>query len=187
MKNKILIVIAFSLLFSCNRKEKVDVSEEAVLFKITNTKKSEFVKVGNNSRFEFIGTIQNTSEFIFDNVVTDVEIELELENGNLITERDYEKGWDILGGMIDSQTSWKQNESRIIYGLGDDSGISSTYIPDHYFEYPVKKVFAVFKLKAEDLINRTKNENKIIVDVTDKWIEISKKPKKSNVRKTYNN
>lgn len=187
MKNKVLIVIAFSLLFSCNRKEKVDVSEEVVLFKITNIKKSEFVKVGNSNQFKFIGTIQNTSEFIFDKVITDVEIELELENGNLITERDYEKEWATFASMIDSQTSWKQNENRLIKGMGSGSGISSTYIPDHYFEYPVKKVFAVFKLEAEDLINRTKNENKIIVDVTDKWIEISKKPKKSNVRKTYNN
>lgn len=183
MKTKTLLLILPFLITSCKQtEEKSYVKEDNGVFKIIDIKESYFEFVGNNLQYHFKGNIQNTSENIYDEVYTKVEIKLELENGNIITKLDY-NSHIMFSDIGDTQKSWKPNEERYVNGL-TTKGITSDYVPNHYSDYPVKKVYAVLNLDAEDLINRTQNDYELVIDVTDKWN--SKLGKTTNQSSTQN-
>lgn len=88
--------------------------------------------------------------------------------------------WVPLGNL---KKSWKPNEVRII-GQSTHSGVTSDFVPKHYSDYPVKKVYAVLNLDAKNLINRTQNDYELVINVTDKWN--SKLGKTTNQSSTQN-
>lgn len=171
MKKVFLLSMLLTLFVSCNEKERVVNSEkpEKDLFKLGNVDESSFQKIGNKFQYVFKGDVENLSENLFEKVDISLEVEFELENGNRITESDYYDGFSMFGRMMDVQKSWKSEEVRKIDGLGSGGGISSAYIPEHYLDYPIKKVYSIFKFEAQDLINRKQVGDVIIADVTSQW------------------
>jgi len=162
MKAKIKWICIISIFFiqsSCNN------FKQESPFEVVEVSKKLFTYNGSYYLFTFKGSVKNNSVNIYDSVYTMVSIELELENGNIITARDYQSVfWGIDIG--DLEKAWKPNEVRII---GEKKGINSDFIPKQYKEYPVKKVTAVLKFSADDIINRSKNEYYYRLDVTDVW------------------
>lgn len=172
MKKAFLLLMLLTLFLSCNEKGGVGFGkqqEEEEIFKIEKVDESKFKRVGNSFQYVFKGNVENLSENLFEEVHTSLEIEFELENGNRITESDYYDGFSMFGRMMDVQKSWKSEEVRKIDGLGSGGGISSAYIPEHYLDYPIKKVYSIFIFEAQDLINRKQVGDVIIADVTSQW------------------
>jgi len=176
MKKAFLLLMLLTLFLSCNEKGGVGFGkqqEEKEIFKIEKVDESKFKRVGNSFQYVFKGNVENLSENLSENLFEEVhislEIEFELENGNRITESDYYDGFSMFASMGDVQRSWKSKEIRKIDGLGSGGGISSAYIPEHYLDYPIKKVYSVFIFEAQDLINRKQVGDVIIADVTSQW------------------
>ena len=157
------VVVTVNLL-SCNSKGNNSQTEQNNVFKITKITKSGFEKHGNSYKYTFTGEAQNNSTNIYDDVYTTLEVQLELENGSIITERDYQSG--LMTGFGDIEKVWKPNEVRKI---DDHGGLDSDFIPDHYKEYKIKKVIAIFDFDTEDLINHTKNTFADTIDITEQW------------------
>lgn len=168
MKTKINWICGISMFFilsSCNQStSNGDTPEQETPFEVIKINKKSFHSVGNSYQFTFAGEVKNNSTNIYDKVYTMVSIELELENGNVITKSDYDSGlWADFG---DLEKVWKPQEIRKIDERG---GIDSDFLPKRYREYPVKNVTAVFTFISDDLINRNKTDYYYTIDVTDIW------------------
>lgn len=164
MKTQLFILLISLNLFSCNSTGNNSQSEQNKVFTITKITKSSFEKVGNTYQYNFIGEAQNNSANIYDDVYTTLEVQLELENGSVVTQRDYNSG--LMTGFGDIEKVWKPNETRKI---DDHGGLDSDFIPAHYKEYKVKKVIAIFDFDTKDIINHTKNTFTDTIDVTKQW------------------
>ncbi|NIF07097.1 hypothetical protein F3J23_16795 [Chryseobacterium sp. Tr-659] len=158
-----VLLIVLNLL-SCNSKGNNSQPIQTSPFKITKTIKSSFERHGDSYQYNFIGEAQNNSTNIYDDVYSTLEVQLELENGSIITERDYYSG--MFTGFGDTEKVWKPNQMR---KLDDRGGLESDFIPAHYKEYKIKKVVAIFDFKAEDIINHTKDTFTDTIDITKKW------------------
>ncbi|MEC3876028.1 hypothetical protein [Chryseobacterium salviniae] len=164
MKTQLSILLISLNLLSCNSTGKNSQSEQNKVFTITKITKSGFEKVGNSYKYNFTGEAQNNSVNIYDDVYTTLEVQLELENGSIITERDYDSG--LMTGFGDIEKVWKPNETRKI---DDHGGLDSDFIPAHYKEYKVKKVVTIFDFDTKDIINHTNNTFTDTIDVTKQW------------------
>lgn len=158
-----VLLIALNLL-SCNSKGNDSQTIQNSPFKITKTIKSSFERHGDSYKYNFIGEVQNNSTNIYDDVYTTLEVQLELENGSIITERDYDSG--LMTGFGDTEKVWKPNEVRKI---DDHGGLDSDFIPAHYKEYKIKKIVAIFDFSTEDIVNHTKDTFTDTIDITKKW------------------
>jgi len=158
-----VLLIVLNIL-SCNSKGNDSQSIQNSPFKITKTIKSSFERHGDSYKYKFTGEAQNNSTNIYDDVYTTLEVQLELVNGNIITERDYDS--ELMTGFGDTEKVWKPNEVRKI---DDHGGLDSDFIPAHYKEYKIKKVVAIFDFSTEDLLNHTKNTFTDTVDITKQW------------------
>lgn len=156
--------LVLSTTLSCNSKGNDSHPIQKSPFKITKTIKSSFERHGDSYQYNFIGEAQNNSTNIYDDVYSTLEVQLELENGSIITERDYYSG--MFTGFGDTEKVWKPNQVR---KLDDHGGLESDFIPAHYKEYKVKKVVVIFDFKAEDIINHTKDTFTDTIDITKKW------------------
>lgn len=161
-----VLLIVLNLL-SCNSKGNDSLPLQNNPFKITKTIKSSFERHGDSYKYNFIGEAQNNSTNIYDDVYTTLEVQLELENGSIITERDYDSGF--MTGFGDTEKVWKPNEVRKI---DDHGGLDSDFIPAHYKEYRIKKVVAIFDFDTENLLNHTKTTFTDTVDITKQWISL---------------
>jgi hypothetical protein len=160
----VFTVLLTTILLSCYSTGNNSQPEQNKVFTITKITKSGFEKHGNSYKYNFIGEAQNNSTNIYDDVYTTLEVQLELENGSIITERDYQSG--LMTGFGDIEKVWKPNETRKI---DDHGGLDSDFIPAHYKEYKVKKVVAIFDFSTEDIINHTKNTFTDTIDITKQW------------------
>jgi hypothetical protein len=160
-----LFFLSITLNFlSCNSKENNSQYPQNNPFKIIKITKSGFEKHGDSYQYNFIGEAKNNSSNIYDDVYTTLEVQLELDNGSVITQRDYDSG--LMTGFGDIEKVWNPNETRKI---DDHGGLDSDFIPAHYKEYKVKKVVAIFDFDTENLINHTKNTFTDTVDITKQW------------------
>ncbi|WBV59893.1 hypothetical protein PFY12_12670 [Chryseobacterium camelliae] len=160
----IFVLLIVLNLLSCNSKENNSQPNQTNLFKITKITKSGFERFGDSYKYNFIGEARNNSINIYDEVYTTLKVQLELENGSIITERDYDSG--LMTGFGDIEKVWKPNEVRKI---DDHGGLDSDFIPAHYKEYKIKKVVAIFDFDTEDLTNHTKNTSFDTLDITKQW------------------
>lgn len=180
MKIKFCAVLSLLLLIiSCNQK---DNNTDSIFQEVSRTK-SQFDKVGIYYKYLYKGDIKNISSNILDKVVTTVEVEFLLENGNVITQKDYQTVFPTSG--MDFKYSWKPNEimsidddeeknSRLLYPLsypdGDKgTGLSSGYIPSRYKDYPIKRVLAILYFETTDVVNQKENTYQNIIDITEEW------------------
>lgn len=161
---KLIILSVASSILSCNHKESAPQDEKDKIFEISKIVKSGFKKHGNSYKYTFIGEARNNSSNVYDDVYTTLEVQLELDNGSIITKQDYDSGF--MTGVGDTEKVWKPNEVRKI---DDHEGLDSDFIPVHYREYKVKKVVAVFDFDTEDLLNHTKNTFTDTIDITKQW------------------
>ena len=175
--SKLSLSALLLLTFSCKNPTKTDdeiMIHEEKTFSETKIQVSKFKRVGNSFQYCFKGDAKNLSSNIFDKVyVTIDDVELILENGNVITEKDYQSAVSFTTGFGDLEKSWKPNEIRKI-GSGSIDILNSDYIPDHYKDYPIVKVNAIIKYSCQDLINRTELEYFSSVDITNIWKECKK-------------
>ncbi|MDR6546675.1 hypothetical protein J2810_002781 [Chryseobacterium rhizosphaerae] len=161
---QLLILLIVLNLISCNSKGNDLQTTQNSSFKITKITKSSFERHGDSYKYNFIGEAQNNSTNIYDDVYTTLEVQLELENGSIITEKDYDSGF--MTGFGDTEKVWKSSEVRKI---DDHGGLDSDFIPAHYKEYKVKKVVAIFDFSTEDIINHTKDTFTDTIDITKQW------------------
>lgn len=168
MKTKIkwiCTISIFVILSSCNQSNSNGNNlEQESPFEVVKVDKKSFKSVGDSYQFTFSGEVINNSINIYDKVYTMVSIELELENGNVITARDYSSGFWVDFG--DLEKAWKPNEVRKIDERG---GINSDFVPKRYKDYPIKKVVAVLSFSTEDVINKTKDDFYYNLDITNIW------------------
>ena len=160
----VFTALTLSSTLSCNSSGNNSQTKQNNVFKITEITKSDFEKHGNSYKYNFIGEAENISTNIYDGVYTTLEVQLELENGSIITQRDYNSG--LMTGFGDTEKVWKPNEVR---KLEDHGGLDSDFIPAHYKEYTIKKVTAVFDFDAEDIIKHTKDTFTDTIDITKQW------------------
>ncbi|MBF2707435.1 hypothetical protein [Flavobacterium soyangense] len=164
MKSKTSILVLLSLLImSCNQKNNnADITE--CPFEIIKAENNFFKKVGTKYQFTFTGATKNKSANIFDDVYTTLNVEFELDNGNILTREDYKSG--LMTGFGDLEHAWKPNEIRQI---DDNGGIDSDFIPEHYKQYPIKKVTAVIRFNTKDVMNGAEADYYYNMDITDIW------------------
>lgn len=171
MKTKIKWICAISIfviLSSCNQSNSNgNYLEQESPFKVVKIDKKSFKSIGDSYQFTFSGEVENKSTNIYDEVYTTMSIEFELENGNIITERDYNSGlWANPGEL---EKAWKPNEVRKIDERG---GIDSDFVPKRYKDYPIKRVVAVLSFSTEDIINKTKDDFYYTLDITNIWKDL---------------
>lgn len=121
------------------------------------------------------GNLKNTSTQLFEDTTINLEINLILENGNILTEREYGSGFLGEGIMaINSVKDWKPNEIREV------KGFLSIDIPVKYIDYPIKSVVAKYSFKCEDQINNKTESFFIEKDITEKWKSVSIRVREGN-------
>lgn len=175
MRKPILVVILSIYIFSCS-KNKYDSVNTNTLVEIEKGNIDDFYSVSSEYDKEkkptdivyiYKGNLKNTSTQLFEYTTINFEINLILENGNILTEREYGSGF--LGERImaiNNIKDWKPNEAREV------KGFLSVDIPIKYIDYPIKSVVAKYAFECEDQINN-KTENFVIEkDVTEKWKSI---------------
>ncbi len=187
MRNRLLHTLVVALMViqsSCNKNNVTDNSDKNPFFEEIKIEKSDFRKIGNKYKYGFKAEVKNISTLLFDTVYTTLNVEFVLENGNIITQKDYESALSMATGFGDYEKSWKPNEIR---SIGDKMLVESDFIPDHFKDYPIVKVNAVIKYSCEDLINRTSEDFYTTIDITDIWNDfIGKKGKISNTESSIN-
>ncbi|MEI8087754.1 MAG: hypothetical protein WCG93_16205 [Paludibacter sp.] len=171
----LLFILVFSLI-SCNNVSKSKTTVESpiveVPFKETNMIIDGFFvqsRESNDSKpysisYIYKADLCNSSNNTFDKVITKFEIILELDNGNLLTKKEYGTGYfgeDIL--ELISNRNWKPNQTQRIERL------ISVKIPIKYIDYPIKKVTVQYEFECDDQINDSQPIYTYNVDVTDKW------------------
>lgn len=168
-KKFLLLALPLLLLTSCDKLFNIATNLEEKPFEVVDFEKSNFRKVGDSYQYEFMGTIKNVSDYIFDEVYCSVEVRLYLDNGNVITKRDYNSG--ILFSDFGSfDKVWKPNEERLIQRTqSNEKPITSDYIPNGYKEYNIDGVQAVLTFKTKDLVNRKDKNYRVRLDITDEW------------------
>jgi hypothetical protein len=122
------------------------------------------------------GSIQNKSTQLFESTLVSLEVDLVLENGNILTQKEY--GSDYLGEgimAINNIKDWKSREVKEIKGL------LSVYIPVKYIDYPIKSVIAKYSFECEDQISNTTENFEIKKDITEKWKSVTKRIQDGNV------
>jgi hypothetical protein len=123
-------------------------------------------------RYLFTGTIRNNTKNIYANTYVTMRLSIELENGNVLEEKDMD---DIPFNDILSHKSlenWKPGQAVEVNRL------VSISIPVEYADYPVKDVLIQYTAKLDDKINQTQEEDVIAsVSVIDKWKVAIKKVK----------
>lgn len=184
---KILKIIGFilALIYSIIAFIKIKNYYDSIMFKTEIEKKDQisnqtnFVEVREGD-IQFKGTnyiqaiyngqLKNNSSSIYKTVHLTLEIEFELENGNTLTQSDFdtENTLFIFNGKFEK--NWKPDYNSEIKDL------TSHYIPIDLESYPTKKVKAIIKIKTENLIDRVNEEFIIEKDVTNQWNEFVGKP-----------
>lgn len=119
----------------------------------------------NKIKVIYNGELKNNSNSIYKSVYLSLKIEFELENGNILTETDFNSENLLFPNIGNTVYNWKPNYNSEIKDL------TSHYIPIDLESYPIKKVNAIIKIKAENLIDRLNEEYIIVKDVTNQWNE----------------
>jgi len=187
LNSKILIIIGFILAFIYLTIAFIKIKNyyDTIIFdteiekkdKISNQTNFVEVREGrivfegiNRIQAIYNGELKNNSSSIYKSVHLSLEIEFELENGNILTQSDFntENTLFIFNGKFEK--NWKPDYNSEVNDL------KSHYIPIDLESYPIKKVKAIIKIKAENLIDRVNEEFIIEKDVTSQWNEFIGKP-----------
>lgn len=178
-----LIIAMFVIIPSCkapsSQKEKSD------QYMITPGRVNDFYVVSSDLdparkpryiTYLFTGRIKNNTTNIYASAYLTMSVSIELENGNVLEEKDLN---DIpFNGILSHKSfeNWKPGQAVEVNRL------VSISIPVEYADYPVKDVVIQYSAKLDDKISQTQEEDIIAsVSVMDKWRTAVKKVKVGKV------
>lgn len=174
--NRTYLMLILLLLSSCNNQQSS--SQEIPFKEVKSSMNGFYVKcvdqfsdptTPSTIGYIYKAEVVNNSDLLYESVDVVLEVQLELENGNILTKQDYSSGtFDPLGTMLFERIEhWRGKEIREL------KPFTVPEIPKAYLDYPVKKVTVYFTFKCDDQINNGKPIFTMSQDVTNSWKQAS--------------